>query len=392
MSDVVPPVAVAAFFVIYLGACFFASLSLVTSLIGDTFMKTHLDSKELKRQHMEEQRLLLSAALEDLLAHNSNEESFVSREGFAAMLAGNPVIFDRLRALGIRTDREELDGLFDHLSAESERQDAGLVRIDVLAEAMVSLRGDAKAGQLLDLKLILHSLRRETELQADVARKDADRNQGVIAAVLSEQQRKTDELCFAVATLQSTLASMQDDVSIRLSTLEAAVKENLHQRERREEQEKTEKRDAFAGVNDKLDTMTSKLAVQLQGLNAQIAQMEAKVESAVSDIAEVSTRLGGSSVATREGTLDVGVLENSGASFSGRGSISMWREDTDTTADCDPAAAATAAAAGAGEPTGDKAPAASAHAPADPGGAAAAREEGAAAPAGGSEVEPKLGS
>jgi len=352
-------------------------------------MKTHLDSKEMKRQHIEEQRLLLSVALEDLLAHNSNEESFVSREGYDNMLAGNPVIFDRLRALGIRTDREELDRLFDHHAVESEKQEAGLVRIDVLAEAMVGLRSDAKAVQLLDLKMVLHSVRREAAVQAKAARRDAERSQESIATTLSEQQRKTDELCWKVAALQSALASMQDDVSTRLGSLEAVVNQDLHQRERREEQEKTEKRDAFTGVHDKLDTMSSKLAIHLQGLNTQIAQMEAKVESAVSDIAEVSTRLGGSSVATREGTLDVGILENSGASFSGRGSISMWREET--AADCDRAAAA-AAAGDAGHPTGAKMPAASAHAPPDPACAAAALEEDAAAPPGGTEVEPKLGS
>jgi voltage-gated sodium channel len=212
LTEVIPSLAVAVFFILYVMLCFFTVVGLLAGMVSDSFAAARHEDTGRRMRATEERRSAFAGALTTVFTScDQSRQGCLNRFEYGSALETHPVLFQRMKMLDIRVTTDDFLQLFDRLGQESEAD--GYVKVEDLVEAMASLSGAAKASGVYDLKHLLLSLRREGGEQAEGLRQEvATRHQESQALAATAWQ--VTEVRTEVANLQASVVSIAKEVGL----------------------------------------------------------------------------------------------------------------------------------------------------------------------------------
>lgn len=345
LSRVVPAPVVGLSIVVYLMMCFFTTLSLVTSLVNQSFALAHSAEEQQRSNAVDDFRESFTAALSNVFSSgDQGRQGQLEREDYKAILNSHPALLHHLKRLEIETSIEDLMHLFDRLCKDAPVR--GTVAIDALVEAIVHMKCPATSSEVFDVKYSLAAMRREMYGQLAAFRQEtlAQRNDATrqAATTHAELQKQIGAVAQAVDALRQHATGLGESV--------AELGRRVEESERRSEGEWGELKREMAAMrgltSQKIDTLSAQVVsfagvgMKLDALHAQLASQPSLDER----LERLSEKLSSQLAATLRDT----PRESSGGSPRRHGEPESTHEDGGP--DCkDPEVVACAAPAPSGE-------------------------------------------
>eukprot|EP00747_Dinoflagellata_sp_TGD_P098799 gnl/TRDRNA2_/TRDRNA2_167555_c1_seq1.p1 gnl/TRDRNA2_/TRDRNA2_167555_c1~~gnl/TRDRNA2_/TRDRNA2_167555_c1_seq1.p1 ORF type:complete len:300 (+),score=35.12 gnl/TRDRNA2_/TRDRNA2_167555_c1_seq1:101-901(+) len=159
LSLVLPEIVVWPCFIAYLLTISYSMTSLITGVISDALISSRADEESLKMEALAENRQAHLKDLEGLFGTmDSDGSGSLTCEEVKFAVDSHPEILLKLEALEISIDKEQLVQLIEKLGT-----DGGNISIAMFIEALESLKGDAKASRVFDLKFALSCLEKKVD-------------------------------------------------------------------------------------------------------------------------------------------------------------------------------------------------------------------------------------
>lgn len=249
LAEVIPRFVVVPAIVVYIMACCFAMISLISGVVSDSFIAAQRDDEKRDLIQLEDGWHEFSSRFSTLLSSCSHRRSgHLSRDEFCEALEANPIVLKKLSKLDMRASNEELLHIFDRLVPDAAHD--GVVEIDSLVEAVSHQSGIAKASGVFDLKYALAATRRETS--ASISRGNIE-----VVSKMSEVKSGTTAVEVHIVKVQQQLDKSQQEIAAVRRDL-AAVAEALKGLKKSEDDAARERRD----LNTRLETVASLINVQ----------------------------------------------------------------------------------------------------------------------------------
>jgi len=254
LTDVIPGIFVVPAIVLYIVLCTFTMISLVSGVIGDSFITARRGTDKRRELQVEDRRAGVAAMLSKwFLSFDHNRTGTLNREAFAAALDARPEVLPELKkSLDIDTNVDDLLHLHERLSQVAGGDDT--VRIESLAEAMTHLGGTAKASRVFDLKYFLQALRREMAERSAQMWQELSAREKEVKTVMTGTAKHVEEVQAEVAKVQQEVATVRSEVATICSKFELLEKQQAMEQRNQSEQ--------LAAMNQKLDALTAQLATQ----------------------------------------------------------------------------------------------------------------------------------
>eukprot|EP00747_Dinoflagellata_sp_TGD_P098800 gnl/TRDRNA2_/TRDRNA2_167555_c1_seq2.p1 gnl/TRDRNA2_/TRDRNA2_167555_c1~~gnl/TRDRNA2_/TRDRNA2_167555_c1_seq2.p1 ORF type:complete len:302 (+),score=49.32 gnl/TRDRNA2_/TRDRNA2_167555_c1_seq2:101-907(+) len=148
-------------FIAYLLICSYSMMSLITGVISDALISARADEESLKLAQLAENREAHLKDLKDLFGTmDSDSSGSLTCEEVKVAVESHPEILLKLEALDISIDKAQLVQLIEKLGSA---EDDATISIDMFIEALESLKGDAKASRVFDLKFALSCLEKKVD-------------------------------------------------------------------------------------------------------------------------------------------------------------------------------------------------------------------------------------
>lgn len=290
LSRVIPAPIVGLSIVGYLMMCFFTTLSLVTSLVNQSFALAHRTEEQQRTHAIEEFRVYFSGALANVFSSSDqSQRGHLEREEYRAILESHPAVFPQLKRLGIEATSNDLMQLFDRLCKDAPIR--GAVAIDALVEAIVHMNCPAGSSEVFDIKYAMTAMRREMHGQMAALKQEVltQRNEGTKQALTAhgELQKQLGAVLQALDALRQKATGLGEDI--------AQIGSRLDQFERRSDGEFGElKRDMTAMralTGQKIDTLSAQvvsfagISMKLDALSAHLVS-QPKLEESLDRISE----------------------------------------------------------------------------------------------------------
>eukprot|EP00747_Dinoflagellata_sp_TGD_P033162 gnl/TRDRNA2_/TRDRNA2_136428_c0_seq1.p1 gnl/TRDRNA2_/TRDRNA2_136428_c0~~gnl/TRDRNA2_/TRDRNA2_136428_c0_seq1.p1 ORF type:complete len:429 (-),score=92.55 gnl/TRDRNA2_/TRDRNA2_136428_c0_seq1:87-1373(-) len=148
LMEVLPPIPVFVFFVLYILVASYTMVSLITGVISESLISAENEDQQHRMQEIEEDRQAFAADLKEILAGIDTDGSGeLTHDEVKIALEGQPEVITKLWALEIHLDMKGILEIVDRLSEGKKG-----VSIDMFVDTMTHMTGDAKASMVFELK------------------------------------------------------------------------------------------------------------------------------------------------------------------------------------------------------------------------------------------------